>query len=131
MANKKSALKAARQAERRVVRNKPIRSSIRTYVKKALVALDAVSETSSESVLAAVSAVDKAAQKGIIHPNTAARRKSRLMLRLNAVTSGAVSAPVAPVKKVAAPKATAGKAKAAPRKAAATAAPKRAAAAKK
>jgi small subunit ribosomal protein S20 len=85
VANTKSAQKAMRQAERRALRNRAARSSVRTYVKNAT---DAVATSSTDAadaadvVRAAVRALDKAAQKGIVHRNAAARRKSRLMSRL-------------------------------------------------
>ncbi|TAK31330.1 MAG: 30S ribosomal protein S20 [Chloroflexota bacterium] len=88
MANTKSALKAARVSERRRSRNKPIVSAVRTYVGKAAKAVTAKDPSGAPAaVLQAVKALDKAASKGVIHPNNAARRKSRLMKKLNAVQS--------------------------------------------
>ena len=76
--------KSARVVARKTERNRPIRTATRTYVKRAQ---DAVargeSEAATESVQRAIKALDKAAVKGVIHPNNAARRKSRLMARLN------------------------------------------------
>ena len=85
MANIKSAIKAARVAERRRMRNRPVRSAIKTYIRKAekLIFADAERADSEEAVRLAVRALDKAAEKGIIHPNNAARRKSRLMKKLS------------------------------------------------
>jgi len=77
--NTKSAIKMMRVAERRRVRNKAVRSSVRTYVKKAEQAIGQGAEVTAEAVKAAVRALDKAATKGVIHRNNAARRKSRLM----------------------------------------------------
>ena len=74
MANTRSAQKAMRQAERRAVRNQAARSAVRTFVKKAAEAVTATAQ-------------DKAAQKGIVHRNAAARRKSRLMSRLHQATN--------------------------------------------
>jgi small subunit ribosomal protein S20 len=83
LANTKSAQKAMRQAERRAARNQAARSAVRTYVKNAAVAVAGTLEDAATVVREAVRALDKAAQKGIVHPNAAARRKSRLMARLH------------------------------------------------
>jgi small subunit ribosomal protein S20 len=77
--NTKSAIKMVRVAERRRVRNKAVRSSVRTFVKKAEQAIGQGADVTAEAVKAAVRALDKAATKGVIHRNNAARRKSRLM----------------------------------------------------
>ncbi|MFC2022185.1 30S ribosomal protein S20 [Chloroflexota bacterium] len=80
----KSAQKQMRVAERRQLRNKSIRSLCKTNVTKAerlIVSGDL--ETAQEAVVTAISSLDKAAEKGVIHPNNAARRKSRLMKKLN------------------------------------------------
>jgi len=80
----KSAQKQVRVAERRRLRNKPIHSLCKTNVTKAerLIFLGEL-EAAREAVVAAISSLDKAAEKGVIHPNNAARRKSRLMKKLN------------------------------------------------
>lgn len=84
MANIKSAIKSIRSDVRKTMRNKPVRSSLKTYVKSAVANIGGGDqELSAESVRVAVSKLDKAAQKGIIHPNQAARRKSRLMAKYN------------------------------------------------
>ena len=83
MANIKSAIKKARQDEKRTARNRAVRSRMRTYVKNAHTAL-ASGDGADEAVRAAISEPDRAAQKGVIHRNAAARRKSRLMAKLNA-----------------------------------------------
>jgi small subunit ribosomal protein S20 len=84
LANTKSALKRIRSSERKKARNKPIRTALKTYVRSAAAQISAgVTEDSAEAVVRAISALDKAAGKGIIHPNQAARRKSRLMTKLN------------------------------------------------
>ena len=73
-----------RQAVRRAARNRAARSAVRTYVKKANEAVGGVAvENAAEVVREAVSALDTAARKGIVHRNAAARRKSRLMARLH------------------------------------------------
>ncbi len=87
MANTKSALKAMRQAERRRVRNRVIRTRTRTYVKKARIAISGAPEApaTEEALRQAISALDRAVTKGVIHRNNAARRKSRLMRQLQQV----------------------------------------------
>jgi small subunit ribosomal protein S20 len=65
------------------VRNKATRSELKTRIKRAVTAAEEGSDESVETLTLAVKRLDKAASKGIIHKNQAARRKSRLMLRLN------------------------------------------------
>lgn len=85
LANTASAKKRIRSSERRRVRNRLVRSSGRTHVKKARTLITAGNlEEASEAVRLAVSKLDKAAAKGVIHPRNAARRKSRLMSALAA-----------------------------------------------
>ncbi len=89
MANIKSAIKRIKIGATKQARNRPIRSALKTYVGKARRAVDTGNtETSAAAVVTAISALDKAAAKGIIHPNNAARRKSRLMARLNKAAAG-------------------------------------------
>ncbi len=79
MANIKSQIKRNRQNERRRLRNKAARSEIKTRIKAVLAALDEGDEERiEEKARIAVKRIDKAAQKGIIHKNKAARLKSRL-----------------------------------------------------
>ena len=88
MANIKSAIKRIRSSERKRVRNKPVRTALKTYVRVAqtrIAGRDA--ELSAEAVVRAISELDKAASKGIIHRNQAARRKSRLMAKLNKLST--------------------------------------------
>ena len=86
MANIKSQIKRNRQNEKKRVRNRVFRGKARTMVAKALAAVDSGEKaTSVEAVRIAVSALDKAAEKGVIHKNNAARRKSRLMKHLAAL----------------------------------------------
>ena len=88
MANTKSALKAMRVSERRRRRNQPIRSGVKTAIRKAVTSTDQGNvEAAQEAVIGAVSKLDKAASKGVIHWRNAARRKSRLMRRLNKAVS--------------------------------------------
>jgi small subunit ribosomal protein S20 len=84
LANTKSAIKRQRQNEKRRVRNRAVRSTARTMVAKARTAIEQSQPTSAEQVRVALSTLDITARKGVIHPNNAARRKSRLMKKLNA-----------------------------------------------
>jgi small subunit ribosomal protein S20 len=73
-----------RAAVKRELRNKSMRSQCKTYIDKAERLLSSGElETAEKAVLTAVSSLDKAAEKGIIHQNNAARRKSRLLKKLN------------------------------------------------
>lgn len=83
MANLKSAIKANRQNQKRVVKNRVYRGGARTAVKKARLAIEGSTANAAESIQQAMQALDRAASKGLIHKNNAARRKSRLMLALN------------------------------------------------
>jgi small subunit ribosomal protein S20 len=86
LANIKSAIKRNKQNEKRRLRNRVVRGFARTRITRARVAIEGNDpEAAKVATLAAISALDKAAQKGVIHKNNAARRKSRLMKRLNAV----------------------------------------------
>ena len=80
MANTRSAMKHARQNERRRAHNRAYRSSARTHVKKARRLIEAGDlDQAQAQIVATISALDRAAQKGVIHKNNAARRKSRLV----------------------------------------------------
>lgn len=84
LANIASAAKRARQSEKRRARNRLIRTRMRNSVKKARVALDAGEREEAEPIVRqACRELDKAAQKGVIHQNKAARTKSRLANKLN------------------------------------------------
>ncbi|HRV91674.1 MAG TPA: 30S ribosomal protein S20 [Anaerolineae bacterium] len=88
MANIKSAIKRAKQSERRRTQNRLYRSTARTYVKRTKTQINAGDVgTAEETLQQAIKALDKAAQKGVIHKNNAARRKSRLMKALNKAKS--------------------------------------------
>ena len=84
MPGSKSSQKQVRVAGRRRLRNKSIRSLCKTNITKAerLIFLGEL-ESAQAAVVTAISSLDKAAEKGIIHPNNAARRKLRLMKKLN------------------------------------------------
>ena len=80
----KSAKKQVRVDKRRRLRNKSVRSLCKTRITKAeRLIFSGELESARAAVVAAISSLDKAAEKGIIHPNNAARRKSRLMKKLN------------------------------------------------
>ena len=84
----KSAQKQVRVTEKRQLRNKSIRSLTKTNIIKAeKFIFSGMGEEVQGAVAAAISSLDKAAKKGIIHPNNAARRKSRLMKKLNKAQS--------------------------------------------
>lgn len=87
MANIKSQKKRILTNAKRAARNKAVKSELKTRVKSALTAAAATGEADANAaeVRLAIKKLDKAAAKGIIHPNQAARRKARLMKRINAV----------------------------------------------
>lgn len=82
MANIKSQIKRNRQNEKRRINNRNVRGAARTAVNQARAAFTEESPETKEAVLKAISALDKAAEKGVIHKNNAARRKGRLMKKL-------------------------------------------------
>jgi small subunit ribosomal protein S20 len=91
-----SAKKEMRSSARRQARNKSVRSLCKTNVTKAeKLIFTGQTEAAGEAVVTAISSLDKAAEKGIIHANNAARRKSRLMKKLNATKAPAASKPPA------------------------------------
>ena len=89
MANIKSQIKRNRQNEKRRLANKAVRSELRTRVKGALVAAETGAENAEVAAGIAMKRIDKAANKGVIHKNAAARRKSRLAKRLAAASAAA------------------------------------------
>lgn len=84
MPNIKSAKKRVIIAEKNQKKNASAKSALRTSVKKARVAVANKDEGAAEAVKAATISVDKAVSKGLMHKNTAARRKSKLAKALNA-----------------------------------------------
>jgi small subunit ribosomal protein S20 len=83
LANTKSAIKRIKQNHKRRLRNRVFIGRARTFVKQARTTIDeGTPEEARAATLVAISALDKAAEKGIIHRNNAARRKGRLMQRL-------------------------------------------------
>lgn len=87
MPNIKAAIKWQRQTERRTVRNLDVKTRLKTLFKKA-VKVDATLAPAVEAQF------DKAARKGIIHPNKAARKKSRLARAVRVAAAAAAAAPV-------------------------------------
>jgi small subunit ribosomal protein S20 len=87
MANIKSQIKRNKQNEVRHQRNKAVRSEMRTRTANAVTAAQAGAEDAGERLRRAVKRIDKAGSKGVIHRNQAARRKSRLMRRVNGLTA--------------------------------------------
>ena len=86
LANSLSARKRARQAEKHRLRNASQRSSMRTAIRKVVVAIERGDKAAAESAYkAAVPAIDKSVGKGLIHSNKAARHKSRLNARIRAM----------------------------------------------
>jgi small subunit ribosomal protein S20 len=94
MANNKSALKRAEIAERNRLRNKSYKSAVKTLMKKYLTAVDSYAANPSPELQQDVQAkmseayskIDKAVKRGVLHPNTGARKKSRLAKRLAATS---------------------------------------------
>ena len=82
MANIKSQIKRNRQNERNRLRNKGVRSEARNRIKTAVQAAEAGAEDAGVALRTAVRRLDKAAARGVIHPNQASNRKSRLMRRV-------------------------------------------------
>jgi small subunit ribosomal protein S20 len=84
LANTRSAKKRIRQTARRRARNRIFRTRARSYVKQARTMIDAGEAATEASIRQAVSQLDRAASRGVIHPNNAARRKRRLARHLAA-----------------------------------------------
>jgi small subunit ribosomal protein S20 len=90
MANTKSAKKAVRQIERRTTVNRQRRSKMRTFVRKVEEAIVAGDQVAAKTALAVAEPIlMRAAQKGIVHRNTASRKVSRLTARVAALTAQA------------------------------------------
>lgn len=92
MPNTKSAEKELRKSQKRRLRNMYYRSRARTFVKKVRKLLaEGKIEEAKEALRLAISALDKAAEKGVIHKNNVARRKSRLMKLFNSYVAKAAA----------------------------------------
>ena len=83
MSASKQGNKVARTAERKRLRNRLVRSSVKTHIVKAKGSADAGEESAYQKTMLAMSSIDKAVSKGIIHRNKGARLKSRLIKKLN------------------------------------------------
>lgn len=81
MPNIKSAKKRVKVIKVKTLRNKVAKSALRTNIKKAEAAITAKSETKDAALKLAIKSIDKAVAKGILHKNTAARKKSQLVLK--------------------------------------------------
>ena len=88
MANIKSQIKRNRQNEKRRVRNKAVRSELKTRQKVVTTAAENGDENVEELTRLAIKRLDKAAAKGVIHKNQAARRKSRLLHQIARIEAG-------------------------------------------
>jgi small subunit ribosomal protein S20 len=84
----KSGIKRVEVAERNRQRNIAVKSELKTRIKQVKAAIDGQGEVPAATVTA-VSAIDRAARKGVIHPNKAARLKSRMMKKVNAASAQA------------------------------------------
>ncbi|MDR3178873.1 MAG: 30S ribosomal protein S20 [Oscillospiraceae bacterium] len=83
MPNIKSAKKRVKIISVKTLRNKALNSALKKKIKKAKTALNISSNESKNFVMEAVSSIDKAASKGVIHKNAAARKKSKLICKLS------------------------------------------------
>ncbi|OGF19528.1 30S ribosomal protein S20 [Candidatus Falkowbacteria bacterium RIFCSPLOWO2_02_FULL_45_15] len=87
MPNIKAAAKALRKSKKLQIRNTKVKSNLESLIKKSRKAITAKSDTVKDLIQQAIKAIDKAAQKGIIKPNTGKRKKSRLMKKFNTMIS--------------------------------------------
>lgn len=87
MPNIKSAIKRVKTSNERNAQNSAMKSTMRTAVKKFEAAVVNKDENAKDLLASAVSQLDKAASKGLIHKNTADRQKARLMKKLNTVNA--------------------------------------------
>ena len=92
MPNTKQALKRMKVTARRTARNRHVKSSVKTAVRRFSDTLGQGDlDTARDKLQVAVKSIDKAASKGVVHKNVAARKKSRLAKRLNKVQAEAVA----------------------------------------
>lgn len=87
MPNIKSAKKRVKVIATKTLFNKTISSGLKTDIKKANLAVESGAADKAEAVKVAIKAIDQATAKGIMHKNTAARKKSALVRKLNAVNA--------------------------------------------
>jgi small subunit ribosomal protein S20 len=91
----RSATKAHRQSLKKRLRNRKVQSATKSAVRRAVTSIASGDlDTARNDVRAAISTLDRTSSKGVVHPNNAARRKSRLLLKYNAAVA-ALQAPVA------------------------------------
>jgi len=83
MANKRSAIKRMRQIKKRTVRNSAAKTAVKTAFRRAESAIAAKSKDAQPLVRNAASVMDKAVERGLLHRNNAARKKSRLLKKYN------------------------------------------------
>ena len=96
MPNIKSAEKRVRTSAKRRLRNRAVNSQVKTSITRAeKLVFSGELEAAKEAVVAAISSLDKAADKGIIHSNNAARRKARLTKKLNQAVAASLAEPEA------------------------------------
>ncbi len=89
MPNHRSALKRLRQSEKRRLRNKAVKSAIKTAIKKVRVAIEEGKPEEARALLGtAVRLLDRAVTKGVLHRNNASRRISRLTVAVNSISQG-------------------------------------------
>lgn len=93
-----SAKKQARSGARRALRNRAAKSSVKTLIVKARRSLSTSDGEQQASAVGAIRALDRAAAKGILHPNNVARRKARIARQLAKVTAAAPAKAPAPAK---------------------------------
>ena len=92
MANTKSSKKDMRRSARKRILNTSVKSALKTYIKKVrVVAATGEAEATKTALVSAVSALDKASQRGVIHKNQAARRKSRIAKAANKAAAAAAA----------------------------------------
>ena len=90
MANHKQAEKRSRQRDKRTIRNRHLRSTMRTFVKRVRAAVESGNGTeATEALKSAIRNIDKAASKGVVHRRTASRTISRLTVAVNKVVKPA------------------------------------------
>jgi len=89
LANHKSALKRMRQNEHRRMRNRHVKSTMKSHIKSFLESIESGdSNTAKDLLQSTISYIDKAATKGVIHKKNASRKISRLTRKYNALTAG-------------------------------------------
>lgn len=86
-ARNSSAMKRARQSEKRRIRNQAVKTYLKTITKKVEAALEQGGDSAKEALQQAIPAFNKAASKGVIHRNKASRKISRLTKKVNAVVN--------------------------------------------